>query len=116
MQTTDTVLGTPSTMGDDEQLTTTRLLRDAARSFGDQEILYRTDDGTWQRTDYAATWDRVLRMGSALEGLVPPSDHVECVWQSPRSAARIAAIEAAESTGTRCGLLPKRWRISAAPM
>ena len=63
------IMGTPSTMGDDEQLTTTRLLRDAARSFGDQEILYRTDDGAWQRTDYAATWDRVLRMGSALSGL-----------------------------------------------
>ena len=28
------IMGTPSTMGDDEQLTTTRLLRDAARSFG----------------------------------------------------------------------------------
>jgi RAB protein geranylgeranyltransferase component A len=46
----------PGPRPDDPWLTTTRLLRDAARSFGDQEILYRTDDGAWQRTDYALRW------------------------------------------------------------
>ena len=53
MQTTDTVLGTPSTMGDDEQLTTTRLLRDAARTFD-----------TRGRTAHAAGQQR----GSARQG------------------------------------------------
>ena len=42
------VHGAPSTMGDHEQLTTTRMLRDAARSFGDQQISYRDDSGKWQ--------------------------------------------------------------------
>ncbi len=52
MQTTDTVLGTPSTMGDDEQLTTTRLLRDAARTFGDQQIIHTRGGGSrWQTTN-----------------------------------------------------------------
>lgn len=61
--------GAPSTMGDHEQLTTTRMLRDAARSFGDQEISWRADAGQWQSTDYARTWERVRRMGSALGDL-----------------------------------------------
>ena len=67
MQTTDTVLGTPSTMGDDEQLTTTRLLRDAARTFGDQQIIHTRGGGSpWQTTTYAAVWERVRRMAAAL--------------------------------------------------
>ena len=75
MQTTDTVLGTPSTMGDDEQLTTTRLLRDAARTFGDQQIIHTRGGGSpWQTTTYAAVWERVRRMAAALraEGVIPP--------------------------------------------
>lgn len=63
------IIGTPSTMGDDEQLTTTRLLRDAARSYGEQPISYRDDDGSWRATDYARTWQRVLRIGAGLSGL-----------------------------------------------
>ena len=78
------VHGAPSTMGDHEQLTTTRMLRDAARSFGDQQISYRDDSGQWQSTDYAATWDRVLRMGSAVEGLgIGPDSRVGVLlWNS----------------------------------
>ncbi|MER6927274.1 long-chain-fatty-acid--CoA ligase [Kocuria palustris] len=78
------VHGAPSTMGDHEQLTTTRMLRDAARSFGDQQISYRDDSGQWQSTVYAATWDRVLRMGSALEGLgIGPDSRVGVLlWNS----------------------------------
>ncbi len=78
----DLIMGTPSTMGDDEQLTTTRLLRDAARTYGDQEIRYRTDDGVWQTTDYARTWQRVLRMGSALSelGIGPGSKVGLLLW------------------------------------
>ena len=78
------VHGAPSTMGDHEQLTTTRMLRDAARSFGDQQISYRDDSGQWQSTDYAATWDRVLRMGSALEGMgIGPDSRVGVLlWNS----------------------------------
>lgn len=49
------VLGTLSTMGD-AQLTTTRMLAHAARSFGDQDVVHRTLDGQWHTTNYADTW------------------------------------------------------------
>lgn len=39
------VTGYPSTSGDDVQLNTTTLIRHAARTHGDQEIVYRTPDG-----------------------------------------------------------------------
>ena len=78
------VHGAPSTMGDHEQLTTTRMLRDAARSFGDQQISYRDDSGKWQSTDYASTWDRVQRVGSALDGMgIGPDSRVGVLlWNS----------------------------------
>lgn len=43
------VRGCPSTMGDDYQLNTTTLIRHAARTYGEQEIVYRTPDGGWSR-------------------------------------------------------------------
>lgn len=46
--------GHPSTMGD-TQLTTTRMLAHAARSFGDQDVVHRTLDGQWHTTNYADT-------------------------------------------------------------
>lgn len=78
----DLIVGTPSTMGDLEQLTTTRLLRDAARSFGDQEISYRTGAGAWRTTDYARTWQRVLRIGAGLSdlGIGPGSKVGTLLW------------------------------------
>ena len=52
MQTTDTVLGTPSTMGDDEQLTTTVAtvaeLSRALRLSGDVSVLLELQTGLRQ--------------------------------------------------------------------
>ena len=47
--TTHIVRGCPSTTGNDRQLNTTTLIRHAARTHGDQEIVYRTPDGGWDR-------------------------------------------------------------------
>ena len=75
--TVEPLLGTPSTMGDDEQLTTTRLLRDAARTFGDQEIVHSRGGGEWETATYADLWERVRRASAGLkaEG-VGPGDRV----------------------------------------
>ena len=59
--TTHIVRGCPSTSGNDRQLNTTTLIRHAARTHGDQEIVYRTPDGGWDRYTYADCYARVCR-------------------------------------------------------
>ncbi|MCO7218544.1 long-chain-fatty-acid--CoA ligase [Klenkia sp. PcliD-1-E] len=80
------VTGHPSTMGDDVQLNTTTLIRHAARTHGDQEIVYRTPDGGWDRYTYANAYDRVQRGANALRDLgVEPGDKVGILdWNSRR--------------------------------
>lgn len=80
------VSGYPSTMGDDVQLNTTTLIRHAARTHGDQEIVYRTGDGGWDRYSYAAAYERVQRGANALRSLgVGPGTRVGILdWNSRR--------------------------------
>ncbi|TAN13078.1 MAG: fatty-acid--CoA ligase [Burkholderiaceae bacterium] len=93
------VHGCPSTMGDDVQLNTTTLIRHAARTHGEREIVYREPDGSWQRYDYARCYERVCRGANALRALgVQPGDavgildwnnreHFELYWSIPGIAA-----------------------------
>lgn len=93
------VKGYPSTMGDDVQLNTTTLIRHAARTHGDQEIVYRTPDGGWDRYTYADCYARIKRGANVLRGLgVEPGDrvgvldwnnrrHFELYWAIPGIAA-----------------------------
>ena len=75
--TTHIVRGCPSTSGNDRQLNTTTLIRHAARTHGDQEIVYRTPDGGWDRYTYADCYARVCRSANALRSLgVEPGDRV----------------------------------------
>ena len=78
--------GYPSTMGDDVQLNTTTLIRHAARTHGEQEIVYRTADGGWDRYTYADSYDRIQRGANALRALgVEPGDRVGVIdWNSRR--------------------------------
>ena len=80
------VQGCPSTMGDDAQLNTTTLIRHAARTHGDQEIVFRTKDGEWDRYTYADCYQRVCRGANALRSLgVGPADRVGILdWNSRR--------------------------------
>lgn len=80
------VRGCPSTMGDDFQLNTTTLIRHAARTHGDQEIVYRTPDGGWDRYSYRDSYARVCRSANALRQLgVGPGDRVGILdWNSRR--------------------------------
>lgn len=80
------VQGCPSTMGDDFQLNTTTLIRHAARTHGDQEIVYRTPDGGWDRYSYRDSYVRICRTANALRKLgVGPGDRVGILdWNSRR--------------------------------
>ena len=80
------VQGCPSTMGDDFQLNTTTLIRHAVRTHGDQEIVYRTPDGGWDRYSYRDSYVRICRTANALRKLgVGPGDRVGILdWNSRR--------------------------------
>ncbi len=93
------VQGLPSTHGDHYQLNTTNLIRHAVRTYPEQEIVYRTADGDWQRYTYADCYVRVKRAANALTGLgIGPADtvgvldwnnrrHFELTWAIPGIAA-----------------------------
>ena len=80
------VSGFPSTMGDDVQLNTTTLIRHAARTHGDREIVYRTNDGGWDRYTYAGAYGRIQRGANALRSLgVGQATRFEVIdWNSRR--------------------------------
>jgi len=97
--TTDIVKGLPSTLGDHYQLNTTTIIRHAARTYPEQEIVYRTADGGWDRYTYADAYARIKRAANVLKGLgVGPADvvgildwnskrHMELYWAIPGLAA-----------------------------
>jgi fatty-acyl-CoA synthase len=80
------VMGCPSTMGDDYQLNTTTLIRHAARTYGEQQIVYRTASGGWDRYSYRECYARICRAAGALRSLgIGPKDRVGVLdWNSRR--------------------------------
>ncbi|KAM9862041.1 long-chain-fatty-acid--CoA ligase [Leucobacter sp. BZR 635] len=84
--TTKFVTGKPSTMGDSYQLNTTTIIRHSARTFPEQEIIFRTATGGWDRYTYADSYARTQRIANALESLgVSPGDVVGILdWNSKR--------------------------------
>jgi len=103
------VKGCPSTMGDDVPLNTTTLIRHAARTYGDQQIVYRTA-GRWARYTYRECYERVGRAASALNSLgVGPGDRVGVLdWNSHRYFELYYAIP-----GLAAVLLQLNLRLSA---
>jgi fatty-acyl-CoA synthase len=97
--TSEIVKGLPSTHGDHYQLNTTTLIRHAARTYPEQEIVYRSPDGGWDRYTYADAYARIKRAANALRGLgAGPGDvvgildwnsrrHFELYWAIPGIAA-----------------------------
>jgi len=63
------VKGFPATSQDHYQLNVTNILRQAAGSFGSQEIASRKLDSSMLRYTYKEAYDRIQRLGNALEGL-----------------------------------------------
>jgi len=86
--------GCPSTMGDDVQLNTTTLIRHAARTHPEQEIVYRIAGGGWARYTYADCYARIGRTANALRQLgVGPGDRVGVLdWNSRRHFEAYYAI------------------------
>ena len=86
--------GFPSTHGDDFPLNTTTLLRHAARTHGDQEIVFRTADGGWDRYTYADAYRRVCRSANALTGIgVAAGDRIGVLdWNTRRHYELFYAI------------------------
>lgn len=80
------VQGCPSTMGDEYQLNTTTLIRHAARTHADQEIVYRNPDGGWDRYTYGDCYRRISSAANALRSIgVQPGDRVGILdWNSRR--------------------------------
>ena len=99
MQSTYITKGHPSTHGDSYQLNTTTMIRHAARTYPEQEIVYRTADGGWDRYTYADAYARIQRSANALRSIgVGPGDvvgildwnskrHYELYWAIPGLAA-----------------------------
>ena len=95
------VRGYPSTMGDDVQLNTTTLIRHAARTYGDQQIVFRTPDGGWDRYTYGECYQRVCRAANVLRGLgVEPGDRVGVLdWNNRRHFELYWAISGIAAVG-----------------
>lgn len=97
----DIIGGHPSTMGDDVQLNTTTLIRHAARTHKEQQIVFRTPDGGWDRYTYGECYRRVCQGANALRGLgVKAGDRIGILdWNSRRhfelywAISGIAAVE-----------------------
>lgn len=84
--TTDIVKGLPSTHGDTYQLNTTSLIRHSARTYPEQEIVFRTATGSWDRYSYADSYSRIQKSANVLEALgVTAGDVVGILdWNSKR--------------------------------
>jgi fatty-acyl-CoA synthase len=73
-------------MGDDVQLNTTTMIRHAARTYGEQPIVYRTPDDGWATYTYADAYTRIQQGAHVLTDLgVGPGDRVGVLdWNSRR--------------------------------
>ena len=97
--TAEIVRGLPSTHGDSYQLNTTTLIRHSARTYPEQEIVFRTPDGGWDRYTYGEAFTRIERAANVLGSLgVSAGDvvgildwnskrHFELYWAIPGLAA-----------------------------
>ena len=83
---TGMIRGRPSTHGDRYQLNTSTLIRHAARTYPEQEIVFRTPDGGWDRYTYADCYTRIKKAANVLRRFgVGPADVVGILdWNSQR--------------------------------
>ncbi|WP_243155723.1 long-chain-fatty-acid--CoA ligase [Kocuria sp. TGY1127_2] len=78
--------GLPATTGDNYPLNMISLLRYAATTFPQNEVVYRDLNGSWNRTNYRREFARVGKMAGALSRVgIGPGDMVGVLdWNSQR--------------------------------
>ena len=78
--------GCPSTSGDNYPLNTSSIIRGAARTYPEVEIVSREMDGTLFRYNYGKAYERIKKLANALKKLgVKPGDRVGVMeWNTYR--------------------------------
>ena len=78
--------GCPSTSGDNYPLNTSSIIRGAARTYPEVEIVSREMDGTLFRYNYGQAYERIQKLANALKKLgVKPGDRVGVMeWNTYR--------------------------------
>lgn len=104
------ITGLPSTLGDSYQLNTTTIIRHAARTHGEQGIVFRTASGGWDEYTYADAYARAQRIANALGSIgVAAGDVVGILdWNSKRHFELYWAIP-----GTGAVMLQMNLRLPA---
>lgn len=92
--------GLPSTQGDHFPLNLTTFLKRSISVFPEREIVYRTIDGEWKRTNYEAFGRRVKKLANVLEklGAGPGSAVGVLDWNSMRCLELYFGIPALAAT------------------
>jgi fatty-acyl-CoA synthase len=104
------IQGLPSTHGDHYQLNTTTLIRHSARTYPEQQIVFRTADGGWDRYTYADAYRRIQQAANVLTRLgIGPADMVGILdWNSKRHYELYWAIP-----GIAAAMLQMNLRLSS---
>src|SRR5208337_1480981 len=102
--------GCPSTSGDDHQLNTISILKSAAKTYPDVEVVSRKRDGSVFRYNYQQAHERIQKLANALRRLgVKPGDRVGVMeWNTYRHFELYFAI-----SGLGAVLLQMNLRLSA---
>lgn len=92
--------GIPSTQGDHYPLNVTTLLTRSVLTFPERDIVHRTSDGEWQRTNYAHLGKRVKQLANVLGSLgIGPSSAVGVLdWNSLRNLELYFGLPAVAAT------------------
>lgn len=106
--------GHSSTTGDAYQLNVTTMLRHAARTFPDTEIVYRNGRGEWERSNYRDELRRVSQTAHALSQVgVEPGDVVGVMdWNSRRHMELYFALPGLAATHLQLNLKLSREDLS----
>ena len=105
--------GCPSTSGDNYQLNTISIMRSAAKTYPDVEIVSREKEGSNFRYNYERAYGRMMKLANALKNLgIKPGDRIGVMeWNTYRHFELYFAI-----SGMGAVVLQMNLRLSAADL